>query len=278
MWCIILLLLVLLAAAALYQGLDTGRFRIVSSKLSTGSQIKLCLITDLHSVWWGKNQSQLLRRIQAIQPDVILLGGDIFDDRAEDCAAPVEALLKGIEGLAPCYYVTGSHDIWTWRMTEVEALLARYGVTVLHGETVPLTVRNETLYISGVDEPAAAVMAGHSDDSAFYRESLQVFDALDPTQFNLLIAHRPEFIADYAALGFDLTVSGHCHGGQVRIPFLVNGLFAPGQGWFPPYAAGHYQVAQTHLIVSRGLHFAWNLPRIFNRPEVVEITLTGAPH
>lgn len=268
-------LVALLIVCALYQGLDTGRYRIASAKLARETEIRLCLVTDLHSVTWGRGQSLLIQRIKATKPDAILLGGDIFDDKFDNAFSPVEELLNGIQGLAPCFYVTGSHDIWTWRMADIEALLKGYGVAVLHGETLPLTVRGQSLWISGIDEPAAAVPAGQMDEAAFYRHCLSAFEGLNPARFNLLIAHRPEFIEDYAALGFDLVVSGHCHGGQVRIPFILNGLFAPGQGLFPTYAAGKYQVKHTALIVSRGLHFAWHLPRIFNRPQVVQITLTG---
>lgn len=273
---IILGVLLLLAAWGLYQGLSTGCYRVSSHKLAKDTNIRLCLITDLHSVTWGKGQQRLIRLVKGMQPDAILLGGDIFDDKYGCCAPPVEDLLRGIQGLAPCFYVTGSHDIWTWRMTDYERLLKSYGVTVLHGETVPLSIRGQTLWVSGIDEPAAAVPAGQMDEKAFYRNSLGVFENLDRAQFNLLIAHRPEFIADYARLGFDLVVSGHCHGGQVRIPFLLqNGLYAPGQGLFPKYAAGKHTLNETTLIISRGLHFAWHLPRIFNRPEVVQITLAG---
>lgn len=269
---LLLLLLLALAAAALYQQLSVGRYAIKSTKIQ--SKVTLCLITDLHSVWWGKDQSKLLRRISAMQPDLILLGGDIFDDKFSNAQPPVEALLKGICGMAPVFYVTGSHDIWTWRMAEWEKLLERYGVTVLHGETVPFDLSGCRLMITGVDEPAAAIPAGRLDEKAFYLEALAALGKLNAAHFNLLMAHRPEFIDDYARLGFDLVVSGHCHGGQVRIPLLVNGLYAPGQGIFPKYAAGLYQVKDTTLVVSRGLHFAWHLPRVFNRPEIVQITLS----
>ena len=139
--------------------------------------------------------------------------------------------------------------------------------------TVSVTLKGQTLHISGVDEPAASVPAGCMDETAFYRKSLTALSPIDPSVFNLLIAHRPEFIEDYAKPGFDLVVSGHCHGGQVRIPFLINGLYAPGQGLFPKYAGGQYQVKDTTLIISRGLHRVWHLPRVFNRPEAVKITL-----
>ena len=79
----------------------------------------------------------------------------------------------------------------------------------------------------------------------------------------------------YAAAGFDLVVSGHAHGGQVRIPGLINGLCAPNQGWFPDYAGGEYCAGETTMIVSRGLstQAQMHVPRLFNRPELVIITL-----
>ena len=89
------------------------------------------------------------------------------------------------------------------------------------------------------------------------------------------MAHRPDFIEDYSRLGFDLVLSGHTHGGQVRIPFLLNGLYAPNQGYFPKYAGGLYDVGGTRLLVSRGLSYYPELPRIFNPPEIVLMEIKG---
>ena len=90
----------------------------------------------------------------------------------------------------------------------------------------------------------------------------------------VLLANRPELIEKYDVHDFDLVVSGHAHGGQVRIPGLLNGLYAPNQGWFPPYAGGEYEVNGTTMIVSRGLaRETTRLPRIFNRPELVIVEL-----
>ncbi len=94
----------------------------------------------------------------------------------------------------------------------------------------------------------------------------------------MLLAHRPELAEKYAAAGaFDLVVAGHAHGGQVRIPGLVNGLLAPHQGWFPRYAGGLYTLDGMTMIVSRGLAREFTLlPRVFNRPEVVLVTVVPA--
>lgn len=88
------------------------------------------------------------------------------------------------------------------------------------------------------------------------------------SEYTILLAHRPERAEIYAQFGFDLIVSGHAHGGQVRIPGLINGLFAPRQGWFPKRAGGLYHEKNTELIVSRGLCQRWYLPRIYNPVEI----------
>ena len=80
----------------------------------------------------------------------------------------------------------------------------------------------------------------------------------------------------YGEYGFDLTLCGHAHGGQVRIPLLLNGLYAPHQGWFPKYAGGNYSFDNgSHVIVSRGLMID-NLPRVFDPPELVIVNITPA--
>jgi predicted MPP superfamily phosphohydrolase len=94
--------------------------------------------------------------------------------------------------------------------------------------------------------------------------------------YKILICHRPEIVKYYTEYGFDLVLSGHTHGGQVRLPPLINGLYAPGQGLFPKYSGGVYKIEDLSLVVSRGLTTRRPLlPRIFNPPELVVIRLDG---
>jgi len=100
-----------------------------------------------------------------------------------------------------------------------------------------------------------------------------------PPHFSLLLSHRPDMTDLYESLRFDLVVSGHAHGGQWRIPLLLNGLYAPHQGLFPRYAGGLYRLNGTNLLVSRGLSRETTpLPRIFNRPEVVIVDIVPEKH
>lgn len=90
-----------------------------------------------------------------------------------------------------------------------------------------------------------------------------------------MLAHRPEYFPLYAKMGFDMALCGHAHGGQWRLPSLINGIYAPNQGFLPEYAGGIYHSAATTMIVSRGLaRESTRIPRLFNRPELVIIDLT----
>jgi predicted MPP superfamily phosphohydrolase len=96
--------------------------------------------------------------------------------------------------------------------------------------------------------------------------------------YKILIAHRPEMIKHYKKYSFNLILSGHAHGGQVRIPGIMNGLYAPHQGLFPKYAGGMYKHGNLTHIVSRGLSVNPRLPRIFNPPELVIISIESSKH
>ena len=227
--------------------------------------VRLAVLTDLHSCRYGEHQRELLDMVAELtpQPDAVLLVGDIVDDEL-----PEENAWTTIEGLSaayPCFYVTGNHE---WRGGEAERICAQMedcGVTVLHGETVDFsTAGGQLIQICGIDDP----------DAGAEEQLAQVGSQVEPETFSVLIAHRPERIETYLQYPFDLIVSGHAHGGQWRIPGVLNGLFAPQQGLFPRYAGGQYDFEDATLIVSRGLaRESTRIPRIFNRPELVVIDL-----
>lgn len=250
-----------LAAAALDCRLRVPFYTVETAELSVPAA--LAVLTDLHSCAYGEGQMDIVGRVRRLEPDAVLLVGDIVDDELpeENAWTTVNALASEF----PCFYVTGNHE---WRSGEAERIceeMARYGVTVLRGEGAELLLDNgEALHIFGIDDP----------DSGLSEEQLTALE-VRPEGFSLLMAHRPERIDDYLTHPFDLVVSGHTHGGQWRIPGLVNGLLAPHQGLFPRYAGGQYQVGDAALIVSRGLaRESTKIPRIFNRPELVVIQIT----
>ena len=107
--------------------------------------------------------------------------------------------------------------------------------------------------------------------------SVQLNEFTDSDNFNILLSHRPEFFNLYLKTPMDLIFSGHAHGGQFRLPF-IGGLVAPGQGLFPKYTSGPYTQNGATMFVSRGLGNSIVPVRIFNRPEILLVTLiSGTP-
>ena len=269
----LLILFVVFAVIALRQNLTVRRYTV--SAQDGDFSARFAVITDLHSTKYGKNQKTLLRALRKENPDAILFVGDIVDDkRATDS---VKALLAAIGTEFPCYYVTGNHEFRTESIDKVKELFRDYGVTVLSGDAVRFSAGGRDFLIAGIDDPE-----GFSDsffgteciDAGWRTQLAAVKSAAENTDaYTILLSHRPDLMDFYKNSGFDLVLCGHAHGGQVRIPFLMNGLYAPGQGLFPKYAGGMYTLdGDVTMIVSRGL--CRNLlPRVFNPPELVMVEI-----
>ncbi len=257
---LLLLALIVLAAIGLDQRLIIRRYTLETDKLD--APVQLAVVTDYHGCNYDDG---LIPAIAALEPDAVLLVGDIFDDDMPWGRS--EALVRSLAARYPCYYVTGNHEYWSGRVDEICRIISDAGGTILNANHIQFTVRGQTLNICGIPDPDSLVDTTAALSSA-------VAD-IPRDAYTILLAHRPELIETYAATdAFDLVVSGHAHGGQVRIPFLLNGLFAPNQGLFPKYAGGLYDVDGTTMIVSRGLaRESTQFPRIFNRPELVLVTI-----
>lgn len=258
---------VLLAALALDARLTVREYRVEAAQIT--SPVRLAVITDFHGCDYGRDAERLVRAVEEASPDVILLVGDIFDD--EMPWEPSEALVRSLALRWPCFYVTGNHEYWSGRAEEICDIVTAAGATVLAGESRMLDVRGQRLSICGVTDPDGEKYV-HAPDGQ--TQLARARAAAENGTYAILLAHRPECMAEYAAADFDLVVSGHAHGGQVRIPGLLNGLYAPDQGFLPEYAGGEYRVGDTTMIVSRGLaRESTRLPRVFNRPELVIVEL-----
>lgn len=252
----------ILCISAFWQGLVASHYKITSEKIET--PLKAALLTDLHSTFYGDNQEKLLEILKTEEVQAVFLSGDIADDQVPHDGT--KALLSVIGETYPCYYVSGNHEYWSGEFEKIEEMFVSYGVRVLHGEGEYLKIGEETIWIAGVDDPDGF------DSFSLWEEQLEKVKqqeaATEEGIYTILLSHRPELTAYYENSGFDMVLSGHAHGGQVRIPVLLPGLFAPNQGWFPDYTDGMYDLGETTMIVSRGL-CRNNLPRIWNPPEVV---------
>lgn len=267
---IVIILSLLLAVFAIDSRMKVVNYTVENEK--SDEKLRIALITDLHScTYGGEDQSDLIKNVRAQNPDIVLFGGDIFDSRR----MPEENAITAMKALGKeytCYYITGNHEVRLKNLEEIKEKVRSCGITVLDGKNTKMAISavSGTPDIYGFDDRTA-----YDDiyEQLAHIEQVKGNYHFDES-FNILLIHHPEYIEEYEKLGFDLVLCGHAHGGQWRIPGILNGLYAPGQGLFPKYAGGRYEVGETTMIVSRGLAKESNfVPRIFNRPELVIIDI-----
>lgn len=266
---ICLLLLVGLALWALDSRLLIRRYELACEQIE--QPVRLVVLTDYHGCDYGENGAELVEITAEAAPDLILLVGDMFS--ADGDPEEELAMFSALTQIAPAYYVTGNHEYWEYDVPALMNRISETGVTVLDQSCVTVEVAGNKINLCGVPDPYAMVYTGAPDTALQLSCSAE---QSDQEAYTILLAHRPELLADYAALGkFDLVLSGHAHGGQVRIPGLLNGLYAPNQGFFPKYAGGRYEQDGMTMLVSRGLsdQVQMGIPRIFNRPELLIVDL-----
>ncbi len=267
---ILFVILLILILPGLDQRMLVRHYELDAEEIT--SPVRIVLITDLHSCKYGKNQETLLSAIDEQNPDIIALAGDIFDDERSD--ENTEITLAGISETYPCYYVTGNHEGWSPKekfLRNMEFLKA-HQIHILSGTAETLEIGGQKLYLGGIDDPDSLAYSENRNSTGQQMKLLS--DSVPGGTYSILLSHRPELFPEYQNLNFDLVLCGHAHGGQCRIPGILNGLYAPNQGFFPKFAGGEYQENSVTMIVSRGLaRESTKIPRFYNRPELVVIDL-----
>lgn len=239
--------------------------------------LKIVQVSDLHNKRFGKNQQYLLKKIGACKPDIIVITGDIIHDRQKldeiKCRLEkVRPFLTGAPEIAPVYYVTGNHELESGHCEYIWSAVESCGATVLTNRAVGLERGSAHINIVGAADPF--YYGSRRAYGAFSEAVGKLCGACDG--FKILLSHRPELMDVYADIGVQLVLTGHAHGGQIRIPFTSQGLFAPDQGVLPKYTQGVHRKGNTQMVISRGLGNSGFPQRLFDRPELVLITLRKA--
>jgi len=229
---------------------------------------KIAQISDLHNAAFGKNQRWLLSAIKKSSPDIIAVTGDLIDSRHTNIQNAMNFINEAVK-IAPVYYVTGNHEARTEKYVLLKEQMEGAGVFMLDNKNFSLNKGKSSILIVGLADPSF-LNSGKSSSEAEIDTRLKEITASG--KYTMLLSHRPEFFDIYAKNGVNLVLSGHAHGGQIRLPF-IGGLFAPNQGFFPKYSKGIYEEDQTKVVVSRGLGNSLFPVRINNCPELVLITL-----
>ena len=268
-----LLFLALAVLAALFlrwdnTALQTTYFDPVFADLPEGFDgCRIAVLSDLHGAEFGENNQELFTAVAQESPDYIVYLGDLEDHYRGPAASYAETVAVGLTAIAPTYYVTGNHE---WGIGDVPALketLAAHGVSVLSNQFVPLERNGDIIVLAGIDDPN-----GYADQKTPEEVAAEVYAAYG-APFWVLLAHRNDHVASrYSLLGADLVLSGHGHGGIIRLPF-TDGLLSTNRTFFPSYTSGLYEENGSCLFVTRGLGNSGPTFRLFNRPEVAVLTL-----
>ena len=251
--------------------IEVSRFEYASAKIpSSFDGFRVVQVSDLHGKVFGRDNDKLLRLIDREKPDLIVVTGDVVDERNYRLDQ-LRDLAKRLVQIAPVFYVAGNHEADFYRryFFDVVSILRKAGVTTLLARETRVTRRNgDAIIVAGIMDVKLS-----REFIKFAEPQFKNFSC-DAEDFRILLSHRPEHLKLYAKHGFDLVFSGHAHGGQICVPWLLpNGLNAPGQGWFPKYTRGAHKLGETTMIVSRGLGPSVIPTRLFNRPELVVCVL-----
>lgn len=277
---IIILLIIIIYSYFENRNLELTHYDIKSKRLPKEFDgVKLVVLADLHNNSYGNNNEILLNKIKDEKPDYIIMAGDMLVNNKPNQTEIPLSLIRELSKKYPIYYGIGNHeqslmpgerkaspDYITY-----ENELKKLGVHVLMNQQERIVRGNETIAITGF-------MIG----SEYFRklkqpkldaEYLQKLVGIPSDRcYNILIAHNPVYFKQYSKWGSDLIFSGHIHGGIVRLPGL-GGVISPQYKFFPKYDAGRFDKDGRTLLVSRGLGMHTIKLRMFNRPELMVVTL-----
>ena len=265
------LIVVLILAALFFDSnfrIDVSEYTLEYKSLPESFDgYRMAVLSDFHAAEFGEGNSRLISAIERAKPDVILIIGDFIDSDGQLDIA--RTLLRGIRDLAPIYYITGNHEWDSGVIGELFKTLKEEGVTALRNDYVLLERGGESIVLAGVEDPN-----GPSDMISPY-DFIKKVQGETGGKFLVALNHRNHLLDFYSTLGVELVISGHAHGGIVRLPF-TDGLIGPRREWFPEHTSGVYTEGLTKMLVSRGVGSHAGVPRFLNNPHIPVAVLKKA--
>lgn len=270
-------LIIIIILSVLYLYCENNNLQISNYSITNNNfpgefnNYKIVQISDFHNTKSKRLARDLVKEIKNQKPDIIVLTGDLIDANKEHMDISID-FIKEINNTAPIYFVTGNHEASINDYSELKNKLEENNVTILDNESQVIKKKSSEINIIGINDPTMKHSHYETDENIIEFE----LDSIDYNKDNytILLSHRPELFEIYVDNDINLVLTGHAHGGQIRIPF-IGGLIAPNQGLFPKYTNGKIEQDDTTMIVSRGIGNSILPFRINNRPELVLITLSS---
>ena len=293
---------VVLAAAAAFEiyrevhSFTVTHYNVTSPRLKgLCRETKVLFLSDLHNRVYGRHNERLLQAVREEKPDLILIGGDMLVGKPDEPFDTALEFVSQLPSICPVYYANGNHE---GRMkeepgkygnayTDYRKALEKCGIRLLENDIAHLNLNGQKTEICGLEFPVYTYRKFHrscmdKNDIADYLSHFHTSDDMTaetpgkvPDQYTILLAHNPAYMDAYLEWGADLVLSGHLHGGLVRIPGL-GGIVTPQGFFFPKYSGEMTREGEQTVIVSRGLGSHTLNIRLFNVPELISIHLIPA--
>lgn len=272
--------LLLLAAGELVRELRcfrVTRYKVTSKKLSGLIEPKkIVFLSDLHNYCYGRENESLFRTIEKEKPDLILIGGDMLLRRDPYSYEHSVKFLSRLPAICPVYHANGNHEQkmkecpgkYKRSFRDYKRLLERTGIHFLENESAAVDWDESKIRITGLEIPLCGYERWARNRLVKADIEEKIGEAGDA--YEILMAHHPAHIRAYRDWGADLILSGHYHGGVVRIPG-IGGVVAPDFTLFPEYSGGGYRLEEGFAVVSRGLGVHSVPVRFLNPAEVVVV-------
>ena len=260
--------------------IDGNRFHIVKYQIysdKVNEEHQYVVLSDLHNKSYGEKNEKLLKSIDKISPEAILIAGDILTAKPGKSYEVAYELIKNLAAKYPVYYGMGNHETRLFLYPEVYGHMGEKYEKDLNRIHVKF-LRNESreckgnIRITGLDMKRDYYkrFKKYPMDSYYMNETL---GKVKKEMFEILLAHNPDYFEEYAAWGADLVLSGHVHGGMMRLPVL-GGVVSPAFKFFPKYDGGLFQYGKSTMILSRGLGMHTIPIRIFNPGELISLKIS----
>jgi hypothetical protein len=256
--------------------LEVNEYDICSDKIN--NKLRVVMVSDLHNAEFGNNNDMLISKIQHLNPDIVLIAGDVMVGKAGVSPQVAVDFLNRLGTLCDVYVSKGNHEMRTSLYLDQYGSMWNYmyentkeKVTWLINDAVYLEEYNIT--ITGLDMDAVyyrRFKLYHMDKEYL----VNTLPDINNGSYNILLAHNPDYFLHYAAWGADMTFSGHVHGGIMIIPKL-GGLISPMLRLFPKYYKGMYDIDAKKMILSGGLGSHTIKARVNNKPEIVVVNFHG---
>lgn len=253
-------------------------YEICTKKVRKGSSARFVMLTDLHGLSFGKDNEELFRAICDADPDAVLITGDMIVRSDLGTLPYAEKLLKKIVNYYKVYYSLGNHEYKLYqkqmeyiKYLEYEEKIIRSGARILHNQKEKFTINSNEFTIYGLEIPMDYYHKPRSPKLSAETVK-ELIGSPDSDSINILLAHNPKYGKTYFEWGADLILSGHYHGGVIRLG-KHTGLTSPQFLLFPPFCCGDFHQGDNHMLVSAGLGEHTIPIRIHNPRELLVIDL-----